>query len=146
MKRHRPVVIDGIVHHVDNTESKAFLGRTTCRLFFTRRGKTNPVARTAVWAYGVDIDCMTCIVKTGQRGLLNPAVNIPAELPREPTQINGIVHAVRYEENWLSAGLTLCDIRFTWTGKQFHRSEGHADAEPATRPVDCPTCLRGGER
>lgn len=144
MKRHRPVIIDGIVHGVDNAESKAFLGRTTCRLFFTQRGKTNPIARTAVWAYGVDIDCMTCIVKTGQWGLLNPVVNIPAELPREPTQINGIVHAVRYEENWLSAGRTLCDIWFTQIGKKW--PEGHADAEPTTGPVDCPTCLRGGER
>ena len=53
-------------------------------------------------------------------------------------------HAVRYEEDQRNAGLTLCDIRFTRAGKKW--PEGHADAETATGPVDCPACLRGGER
>jgi hypothetical protein len=144
MKRRRPVVIDGIVHRVTDAENRAFLGRTACRLFFTLGGHTNPIARPAVSIYGASVDCMTCIVKTGGEGCSAPRVQIPRDMPREPAQINGVAHAIRYDEGTRNAGLTLCDIRFTWVGKKW--PEGHADAETATGPVDCPTCLRGGER
>lgn len=144
MKKRRPVVIDDIVHRVTDAESKVFLGRTACRLFFTLRGQTNPIARPAVRTCGVPIDCMTCIVKTDSEGCFASSARTPGDLSSEPVQINAVAHAVRYEEGRRNAGLTLCDIRFTRIGKPW--PEGHADAESTTRPVDCPTCLRGGER
>lgn len=72
MKRRRPVVIDGIVHRVRDAENKTFLGRTACRLFFTLTGHTNPIARSAVSTYGVDVDCMTCLVKSNGEGCSAP--------------------------------------------------------------------------
>lgn len=145
MKRRRPVVIDGIVHRVTDAENKAFLGRTVCKQFFTLSHESwHPTARRATTVYGASVDCMTCIVRTGGEGCTAPVARIPKDLPREPAQINGVAHAVRYEEGQRNAGLTLCDIRFTRIGKRW--PEGHADAEIATGPVDCPTCLRGGER
>lgn len=144
MKRRRPVVIDGIIHRVMDAENKAFLGRTACKLFFTLRGQTNPIARPATAIYGVSVDCMTCIVKTSGEGCSMPTTRVTKKLSREPAQINGVAHAVRYEEGQRNAGLTLCDIQFTRISK--HWPEGHADAETATGPVDCPICLRGGER
>lgn len=145
MKRRRPVVIDGIVHRVTDAENKAHLGRTACRLFFTLSGATwPPIARPATTIYGANVDCMTCIVRTGGEGCAAPAARVSRYLPRDPAQINGVAHAVRYEESRRNAGLTLCGIRFTRIGKPW--PEGHADAETATGPVDCPTCLRGGER
>ncbi len=143
MKRRRPVMIDGIVHRVIDAENKEFMGRTACRLFFTlNKQSRSVVAKVGVSIYGVSIDCMTCLVRSDSVGGLAPP--LPKGLPTEPTQINGITHAVFYEENTRNAGLTLCDIRFTQIGKPW--PEGHAEAEPAAGPVDCPVCLRGGAR
>lgn len=140
MRRRRPVIVDGVVHHVTNAENKTFLGRTACKLFFTLGRHDNPIARLAVSAYDSNVDCMTCIVRSGESVLVSM---VPKNLPSETVQINAVIHAVRYEEAKRNAGLTLCHVRFTRTGKPW--PEGHADAEPVTGPVDCPACLRGGE-
>lgn len=143
MKRRRPVTIAGVVHRVVDAETKTSLGRTACRLFFTLCGQTwPPIAKPGVSTYGVDVNCMTCIVKSNGEGCTAPAARIPKDLPREPARIDGVTHAVRYPETNRNAGLTLCEVRFTWIGKPW--PEGHAAAELAVGPVDCATCLQGG--
>lgn len=73
MKRRRPVIIDGLVHRVVYAETKTSLGHTACRLFFTLCGQTwPPIAKPGVSTYGVNVNCMTCIVKSNGEGCAAP--------------------------------------------------------------------------